>query len=42
MQYRIGDHNLTRKEIREQKRIEAEERNARTKPEDRKANRSKK
>lgn len=39
MNYRIGDANLKRKEIKEIKRREAEERNALTKPEDRRANR---
>lgn len=39
MNYRVGNANLTRKEIKEIKRREAEERNAATKPEDRRANR---
>jgi hypothetical protein len=41
MNYRVNGKNLTRKEIKELKRSQAEKRNANTKPEDRKVNRKK-
>lgn len=41
MNYRNGSLNLKRQEIKALKRTEAEERNAKTKPEDRRANRQK-